>query len=73
MDYISVTEFAKRLGVAERTVRNNCVQGKIDGAVLVGKTWSLPVDARLPERRACGLTAPLHVYDIVYTFILSGL
>lgn len=54
MDYISVTEFAKRFGVAERTVRNYCAQGKIDGAVLVGKTWSLPVDARLPERRARG-------------------
>ena len=54
MDYISVTEFAKRFGVAERTARNYCAQGKIDGAVLVGKTWSLPVDARLPERRARG-------------------
>ena len=52
MDYISVTEFAKRYGVAERTVRNYCTQGKIDGAVLVGKTWSVPVDTRLPERRA---------------------
>ena len=52
MDYISVTEFAKRFGVAERTVRNYCAQGKIDGAVLVDKTWSVPVDARLPERRA---------------------
>ena len=52
MDYISVTEFAKRYGVAERTARNYCAQGKIDGAVLVGKTWSVPVDARLPERRA---------------------
>lgn len=51
MDYISVTEFAKRFGVAERTARNYCAQGKIDGAVLVGKTWSVPADARLPERR----------------------
>ena len=53
MDYISVTEFAKRFGVAERTVRNYCAQGKIAGAVLVGKTWSVPVDARLPERSVC--------------------
>ena len=51
MDYISVAEFAKRFGVAERTARNYCAQGKIYGAVLVGKTWSVPVDARLPERR----------------------
>ena len=52
MDYISVTEYAKRYGGAERTVRNYCAQGKIDGAILVGKTWSVPVDARLPERMA---------------------
>ena len=52
MDYISVTEFAKRFGVAERTARNYCAQGKIDGAVLIGKTWSVPADARLPERKA---------------------
>ena len=50
MDYISVAEFAKRYGVAERTVRNYCAQGKIDGAVLVGKTWSVPCDAELPQR-----------------------
>lgn len=52
MDYISVAEFAKRYGIAERTARNYCAQGKIDGAVLIGKTWSVPVDARLPERMA---------------------
>lgn len=51
MDYISVAEFAKRYGVAERTVRNYCSSGKIPGAVLVGKTWSVPCDAVLPARR----------------------
>ena len=52
MDYISVAEFAKRYGVAERTVRNYCSNGKIPGAVLVGKTWSVPCDAVLPQRGA---------------------
>jgi Fic family protein len=52
MDYISVAEFAKMHGVAERTVRNYCAQGKIPGAVLVGKTWSVPCDAVLPQRGA---------------------
>ena len=52
MDYISVAEFAKRCGVAERTVRNYCSNGKIPGAVLVGKTWSVPCDAVLPQRGA---------------------
>lgn len=50
MDYISVKEYALSRGVAERTVRNYCVLGKLPGAVLVGKTWSIPADAPLPER-----------------------
>ena len=51
MDYVSVKEYAAAHGLAERTVRNYCVQGKIPGAQLVGKTWSVPVDAALPQRR----------------------
>lgn len=51
MDFISVKEYAAAHGLAERTVRNYCVQGKIPGARLVGKTWSLPADAALPQRR----------------------
>lgn len=50
MDYISVAEFAKKQGVSERTVRNYCAVGKFAGAVLVGKTWSIPADAELPQR-----------------------
>ena len=52
MDFISVAEFAKRHGIAERTVRNYCSSGKIPGAVLVGKTWNMPYDAELPLRGA---------------------
>ena len=51
MDYISVAEFAKKFGIAERTVRNYCSNGKIPGAVLVGKTWNVPNDAELPYRK----------------------
>lgn len=50
MEYISVVEFANKYGVSERTVRNYCAKGKIEGAVLIGKTWSLPKDALLPQR-----------------------
>lgn len=50
MGFISVKEYARLRGIAERTVRNYCVQGKLPGAVLVGKSWSIPVDAPLPGR-----------------------
>ena len=51
MDYVSTKEYASAHGLAERTVRNYCVQGKIAGARLVGKSWSLPADAPLPARK----------------------
>lgn len=52
MKYISVSEFAQRYGVSERTARNYCSQGKIEGAYIVGKTWNIPEDAQLPSRRS---------------------
>lgn len=50
MDFVSVKEYALTHGIAERTVRNYCMSGKISGAQLVGKTWSIPSDAPLPVR-----------------------
>lgn len=50
MEFVSVKEYAQVHGIAERTVRNYCVQGKMPGAKLVGKTWSIPADAALPGR-----------------------
>jgi len=38
-------------GVAERTIRNYCAEGKIVGAFLIGRTWNIPADALLPERK----------------------
>ena len=43
-------EFANKYGISERTARNYCAKGKIEGAVLIGKTWSVPKDALLPQR-----------------------
>jgi len=51
MDYISTKEYATAHGIAERTVRNYCIQGKIAGARLIGKSWSVPADAPLPQRK----------------------
>ena len=52
MKYISVAEFAAKHGISERTARNYCTIGKIEGATLVGKTWNIPADAELPGRKS---------------------
>ena len=52
MEYISVTEFANKYAISERTARNYCANGKIEGAFLTGKTWNIPADAELPKRKS---------------------
>ena len=52
MEYLSVTQFAEKFGISERTARNYCANGKIEGAFLTGKTWNIPADAVLPQRRS---------------------
>ncbi len=51
MELISTKIYAEAHGLSERTVRNYCVQGKIAGAKLIGKSWSIPADAPLPARK----------------------
>ena len=49
--YISVKETAKRWQISERSVRTYCLQGRIVGALLEGKTWNIPSDAEKPHRK----------------------
>lgn len=50
MRYLSVNEMAKKWNISERSVRNYCAQGRVNGAFLTGKTWNIPEDAKKPER-----------------------
>ena len=52
MDFVSVSEFASQHGISERTVRNYCALGKIEGTFLTGKAWNIPADAELPMRKS---------------------
>lgn len=51
MEFISVSQFAEKYGISERTARNYCAVGKIEGAFLTGKTWNIPADAILPQKK----------------------
>ena len=59
MEYISVKQYAEKFNISERTARNYCASGKIDGAYLVGKSWNIPADAVLPGRKKKARTSPL--------------
>ena len=65
MKYHSVADTAKSWNISERTVRNYCATGKIPGAVLTGKTWNIPQDAKRPARTNKKLEAPRTLLDIL--------
>lgn len=50
MDFLSVAEVAEKWNLSSRSIRNYCVQGRIPGAFLTGKTWNIPSDAVKPLR-----------------------
>lgn len=52
MNFLSVAEVAKLWSMSERSVRNYCAEGRIPGAILVGKTWMIPSNAAKPNRKA---------------------
>ena len=50
MRSLSVAEMAKKWNISERSVRNYCAHGRVQGAFLIGKTWNIPENAEKPER-----------------------
>ena len=50
MEFLSVKEVAKKWNISERSVRNYCATGRVNGAQLKGKTWIIPKDALKPNR-----------------------
>ena len=51
MKYITAIEAAKKWELSERSVRNYCAEGRVAGAILLGKTWMIPEDAAKPMRK----------------------
>ena len=52
MNYLSVLEISKLWNLSERSVRNYSANGRIPGAILLGKTWMIPSNAKKPERKS---------------------
>ena len=65
MNYISVTEAAKKWDISERSVRNYCAAGRVSGAILVGKTWMIPENAEKPIRKTRSDAAPETLLEIL--------
>lgn len=48
MKYISITEAAQKWGMSDRRIRYLCTAGRVDGAIKLGWTWTIPSDAPRP-------------------------
>ncbi len=51
--------------MSERGVRNYCLQGKIPGSFLTGKTWNVPENAEKPDRKNKHTDAPRTLIEVL--------
>ena len=65
MRHLSVADTAKKWNISERSVRNYCAQGRVEGAFLAGKTWRIPENAEKPERSNKKVKPPTTLLDIL--------
>ncbi|MDE6244219.1 MAG: Fic family protein [Treponemataceae bacterium] len=65
MKYLSVVEIAKKWNISERSVRNYCARGKVEGAFLTGKTWNVPEDAQKPDRANKKVELPKTLLEVL--------
>lgn len=72
MKYISVKEASKLWGLSERSVRNYCALGRVEGAFLTGKTWNIPKNATKPTRAVTAKKAPAALAEILAYEMQSG-
>lgn len=72
MNYLSVKEIALKWNTSERSVRNYCAEGRVEGAFLTGKTWNIPENAVKPERTNKKSDAPKTLLEVLKAEKKSG-
>ena len=65
MQYLSVSEIAKKWSISKRSVRNYCANGRIKDAYQASKTWYIPENASKPERSNKKKANPFTLLDIL--------
>ena len=48
MDYYTTSELAEKWGISRRRVTTLCIEGRLEGAILKGKTWLIPTEVVTP-------------------------
>lgn len=48
MNYISINEASEKWGISDSRIRLLCREGRIEGAIKIGRNWAIPFDAVKP-------------------------
>jgi len=48
MEYLSIRQTSEKWGISIRRIQVLCVEGRISGAVRIGYSWAIPIDAEKP-------------------------
>lgn len=48
MDFLTAKMASELWGISQRRITRLCEEGRIDGAVMAGRTWIMPADAKKP-------------------------
>ncbi|MDD2979178.1 MAG: DNA-binding protein [Hespellia sp.] len=49
MNFLTTTEMSKKWNISRRRISTLCSEGRIEGAVLKGRTWLIPDNAKKPD------------------------
>lgn len=49
MEYLTSADCAKKWNVSQRRVAIYCKEGRIEGAIMMGRMWMIPKEAKKPE------------------------
>jgi hypothetical protein len=47
--YLKISEVSEKWGIKERRINTLCLEGRIEGAIKFGNTWTIPEDAEKPK------------------------
>ncbi len=49
MEYCSIRQISEKWGISVRRIQVFCVERRIPGAVKIGYSWAIPVNAEKPK------------------------
>ena len=49
MEYLTSADCAKKWNISQRRVAIYCKEGRIEGAIMMGRMWMIPKEAKKPE------------------------